>query len=36
MKYEDRNIHSVGEFVTELQNTAQDILMWFRGQTNIE
>ena len=36
MKYEDRNIHSVGEFIIELQNTAKDILVWFRGQTNIE
>ena len=35
MKYDDRNIQSVGDFITELQNSAQDQLVWFRGQTNI-
>lgn len=35
MKNDDRNIQSVGEFVTELRNTAQEGLVWFRGQTDI-
>lgn len=35
MLYNDRNIHSVGDFITELRNTAQDRLVWFRGQTNV-
>jgi hypothetical protein len=35
MRHNDRNIHSVGEYITELRNTAQDGLVWFRGQTNL-
>ena len=35
MKHDDRSIRSVGEFITELRNTAKDGLVWFRGQSNI-
>ena len=34
MRHDDRNIHTIGEFITELRNTTQDGLVWFRGQTN--
>lgn len=36
MKHDDRNIQSVGDFITKLRDTAQDGLVWFRGQANIE
>ncbi len=35
MRHDDRNIQSVGEFITEIRNTCQDGLVWFRGQTDI-
>jgi len=35
MRHDDRNIQSVGEYITELRNTANDSLVWFRGQTNL-
>lgn len=34
MRHNDRNIQSVGDFITELRNTTQNGLVWFRGQTN--
>jgi len=36
LRHDDRNIQTVGEFVTELRNTAQDGLVWFRGQPNLD
>lgn len=35
MRHDDRNIHTVGDFLSELRNTADNGLVWFRGQTNI-
>lgn len=33
MRYDDRTIQTVGEFVTELRNTTKNGLVWFRGQS---
>ena len=35
MRYEDRQIQSVGGFIGELRDTVQDGLVWFRGQANL-
>lgn len=34
MRHDDRTIQTIGEFVTELRNTTQDNLVWFRGQSD--
>jgi hypothetical protein len=36
MRHDDRTIRSVGEFITNLRDTSQDTLVWFRGQKNSE
>lgn len=32
MKYEDREVESIGDFIEGLRATTQDSLVWFRGQ----
>lgn len=35
MRHQDRNIRSIGDFITALRDTGDNGLVWFRGQTNV-